>query len=121
MSDKMSELEKVKSKEIMNNFRLEGTNYSFLIQDFIDKFNDNKISVGGEIVTLDKVEEWCNDNIWKKSIITDNIFRKIMLYCLQSKLAVSQVVLGSWFGESKDLGNNIKYKMLKYYNENYKR
>ena len=39
MSEQMSEIEKIKSNEIVKNFRQEGVDYSPLIQDFMKKFN----------------------------------------------------------------------------------
>ena len=64
MSEQMSEIEKIKSNEIVKNFRQEGVDYSPLIQDFMKKFNKGEISIGGKVITLDEVEEWCNDSTW---------------------------------------------------------
>lgn len=111
MSESMSDTEKKISRKVYKNMRLPDDNYldSEIIL-FMEKFNNGDIKIGGKSITLDKVEEWCKETKFRKAIVTDNTFRKIVLFAFDNGC---QQCIGSWFGQTANLGNAMKYTILK--------
>lgn len=115
MSEPMNSEEKKIARKVYKNMRLPNNKYiDNEIILFMEKFNRGEIKLGGKSLSLDEIEEWCKETEYRKAIITDNIFRKIILYAFNKGC---QYCIGSWFGQTANLGNAMKYTVLKEFNE----
>lgn len=109
MSNPMTDNEKIKMKLIRQKFNQDKD--SVLTIAFVNSVKNNEITYGAKILDFDKVLNFCKE----KELDGINSFKAILCYAVKGEPMVSQSILGSWFNESSDLGNSIKYMVTDYY------